>query len=108
MADNIRVESSELLACANEYRQSLETLEDAVMTYQNALNALANDWTGRAFMIMSGKVADMVSKIVASFDRVGDAITELNDTNEMFEGNESDLKGTFGGLDVGTKSPFGS
>lgn len=106
MADIIRVESSELQACAAAYRSSLETLNDAVHTYQEALNALRSDWTGRAFVIMSAKVAEMVAKIVGSFDRVNDAINELNETENMFNENEQKLKSNFSNLDVGTKSPF--
>ena len=107
MADDIRVVDSELQACANEYRQSLQTLNEAVREYQEALNALKSDWTGRAFAIMSAHVAELTAKIVGSFERVNDAISELGEVEVLFEENEVKQKAKFMNQDTGTKSPFG-
>lgn len=106
MADKIRVESTELEACVAAYRKSLETLNDSVHTYEQALDALRNDWTGRAFVLMSGKVAQMVMQIKNSFERVNDAISELEETKNLFNENESKLASNFNNLDAGNKSPF--
>lgn len=106
MADKIRVESTELEACVASYKKSLETLNDAVQTYEQALDALSNDWTGAAFAIMSGKVVQMVSQIKNSFERVNDAISELEEAKNLFNENEQKLSTDFSNLDVGTKSPF--
>ncbi|MBE5801780.1 MAG: hypothetical protein E7319_05765 [Clostridiales bacterium] len=107
MADKIVVIDSEFQACISAYRSSLETLQNAVQVYEGAMNALRNDWTGRAFVIMLAKVVDLVAKIKASYDRVNDAISELQNTSALFEENENALKGKFDGLDAGSKSPFG-
>lgn len=106
MADKIRVESTELEACVAAYKKALETLNDSVQTYEQALDALRNDWTGKAFLIMSGKVAQMVMQIKNSFERVNDAISELEQTKNLFNENETKLASDFNNLDVGTKSPF--
>lgn len=107
MADEIRVVDSELQACAREYMQSLDTLTDAVHEYKEALEALKSDWTGRAFIIMSGHVANLTQKIFGSFERVTDAIKELGDVERVFEENEKKISTTMKNQDVGTKSPFG-
>ena len=107
MADDIRVVDSELQACANEYRQSLETLNDAVREYRDALDALQNDWTGRAFAIMSAHVVNLTMKIMGSFERVTDAIKELGDVENLFNENEAKLVSKFNNQDTGIKSPFG-
>ncbi|MGN0996880.1 MAG: WXG100 family type VII secretion target [Candidatus Ventricola sp.] len=107
MANEIRVVDSELQACANEYRQSLRTLNDAVREYQSALNALRTDWTGRAFAIMSAHVVNLTGKIINSFERVNDAISELGEVEALFEENEQKQKSKFMSQDTGTKSPFG-
>ena len=106
MPDQIRVESSELEACVAAYKTSLSTLEDAVNTYEKALDALRNDWTGRAFAAMSAKVLSLVLQIRNSFQRVNDAVEELNFTKDLFEENEAKLTNRFTSLDEGTKSPF--
>lgn len=106
MANQIRVETSELAACAAAYRASLNTLQECVQQYHNALDALRNDYTGKAFAIMSGKVVSMLAKITGSFVRVEDAISELGATQQLFEENEAALRGKFDALDAGTKSPF--
>ena len=106
MADKIRVVDSELEACVAAYKGSLETLQGAVRTYEQALNALRSDWTGRAFSIMAGKVAQMMVRISESFERVTDAITELEETKELFQENETTLQSGFNALDAGSKSPF--
>ncbi|MBP3645509.1 MAG: hypothetical protein J6K55_03700 [Clostridia bacterium] len=107
MADNIRVVDSELQACVAAYRNSLDVLQTAVRTYEAAMNALRSDWTGKAFVIMIAKVVDLVNKIKASFERVNDAISELQAVENLFEENESKLKGNFDALDAGSQSPFG-
>lgn len=107
MANDIRVVDSELQACAAEYAQSLQTLNEAVREYQQALSALQSDWTGRAFLIMSGHVAQLTEKIIKSFDRVNDAIGELGEVEELFNENENKQRTRFANQDVGTKSPFG-
>lgn len=106
MADQIRVESSELEACVAAYKTSLNTLEDAVNTYERALDALRNDWTGRAFAAMSAKVLSLVLQIRNSFQRVNDAMEELNFTKDLFEQNETGIKTNINSLEEGTKSPF--
>ncbi len=105
--DKIRVVDVELHACAAAYLKSLETLRGAVATYQKSLQALSSDWTGRAFLIMSAKVADLTAKIVKSYDRVIDAVSELGEVESIFTENESEIKGMVSNLDAGTRSPFG-
>ena len=105
-ANNIVVSDSELQACVAAYKSSLETLQNAVQAYENALNALRSDWTGKAFVMMVGKVVDLISKIKASYERVNDAISELNAVKAEFIENEAKLKGNFNALDAGSVSPF--
>lgn len=107
MANDIRVPGSELQACAAEYAQSLQTLNEAVREYQQALNALKSDWTGRAAVIMSGNAAQLAVRIAELFERVTDGITELGEVEVLFNENESGLKARFANQDVGSKSPFG-
>lgn len=106
MADIVKVRSEELQECAARYLRSLGTMRECVSEYQNALEALSNDWTGRAFIIMSGKVAAMVAKIIASFDRINDAVSELGEVKALLEETESTLKSQAEALDVGTQSEF--
>lgn len=109
MANDIKVfDEAAFEACISSYKNSLQTLQGAVSTYEQALNALRNDWTGRAFAVMCGKVVQMVAKIRSSFDRVTDAIDELQGTKELFINSENELKSKFSSLDAGSKSPFGS
>lgn len=108
MAEIIKVDSSAFEACISAYKNSLQTLQGAVNTYEQALNALQNDWTGRAFAIMCGKVVQMVSKIRASFERVTDAINELQEAEKMFVNTENSIKSRINSLDAGSKSPFGA
>ena len=106
MADKIYVVDTELDACAAAYKNSLETLRSAVQTYEQALNALQNDWTGRAFVIMAGKVAHLTMSIAKSFDRVYDAVSELGGVKTVFNEKEQQLKSKIDSLEVGSKSPF--
>ena len=106
MADKIQVSTPELQACAGEYLMSLQTLQEAVSEYRNALEALKSDWTGVAFAAMMAHVVDLTGKIVGSFERVTDAVSELGDVSDLFEENENKLKNKFSSQDVGTKSPF--
>lgn len=108
MADDIRVVDSELQQCAAEYKASLQTLGEAVREYQQAIEALSHDWTGRAAVIMCGHVISLAGKIFESFDRVNDAIDELGGVEELFEANEAKQKNVYANQDVGTKSPFGN
>ena len=107
MANNIVVDRERLQTCVSEYNQSLETLNEAVNEYRDALDALRSDWTGRAFAIMSAHVANLTLKITGSFERVTDAIKELGDVENLFAQNEEKLKTGFMNQDTGTKSPFG-
>lgn len=106
MADNIVVHDQELQACAREYTQALETMNEAVLEYSQALKALRSDWTGRAFIIMSSHVANLTSKIMGSFERVTDAIRELGDVANLVKANEQNIRARFVNQDTGTKSPF--
>lgn len=106
MAEHIRCSKEAFETCVNSYKNSLETLQNAVSTYEQALNALSSDWTGRAFVAMCGKVVSMVARIKSSFDRVTDAITELEAVDKLFEENETALTNNFNALDAGSKSPF--
>lgn len=106
MADNIRVVDSELQACVTAYRNAFQTLQSCVRLYETALNALKSDWTGRAFAIMLVKVVDLITKIKESFDRVNDAMSELQQVEALFEENEQKLQSNFNALDAGSASPF--
>ena len=105
-ANNIVVIDSEFHACIATYKSSLQTLQNAVQAYESALNALRSDWTGKAFVMMVAKVVDLIAKIKASYDRVNDAINELNAVDALFAENEEKLKGNFNALDAGSVSPF--
>lgn len=105
MADKINVSSSDLSACAARYAVAGLKLMQCTATYSQALGALSSDWTGKAFAIMSIKVAQMVKNLAESYTKCLDAIKELTDVKEQFEEAENALKGTFSSMDTGS-SPF--
>lgn len=106
MADRIVASSEAFEACVASYKGSLEKLQGAVSTYEQALEALRNDYTGRAFVAMAAKVVAMSGKIKASFERVHDAITELEAADKVYTENETSIANDFKAVEVGTKSPF--
>lgn len=106
MADIIRADSAELQQCASKYLSALATLKDAYAAYTKSLNALRSDWTGRAFVIMSGKVATMGINIAKSFEKLTDAVSELNEVRELNQETESGIKSQIGNQQVGNESPF--
>lgn len=106
MADKIEVSSFELQNCASRYAESLQTLQEAVHDYTSALEALRQDWTGKAALIVMGNIVSLTSKIVKSFDRVNDAIKELNTAETMYDENEAKQQNKYNSIDVGVKSPF--
>ena len=105
MADHINVESSDLSACAVRYAAAGVKLMQCTATYTQALAALSSDWTGKAFAIMSIKVAQMVKNLAESYTKCYDAIKELGDVKDQFEEAENALKSTFSSMDTGS-SPF--
>ena len=106
MADRIIVDSAELQQCANEYQGALNTVLDAVQLYVGALQALASDYTGAAAVIMSGKVLDLTAKITAAAGRCTDAISELRQTQTIFEEGEARIANRANQADAGAASPF--
>lgn len=106
MADIIRVESGDLQQCVARYTSALSTLKDAYSSYTRSLQDLRSDWTGRAFAIMAAKVAAMGVNIAKSFDKLTDAISELNEFNELAQDTESEIKSKVASFDVGNESPF--
>ena len=105
MADVIRVESAQFEACKARYRSALQTLQECVEKYNKSLEDLRNDYTGKAFMIMSGKVATMSMNIKRSFEKVTDVLDELTEVEDTFAQNEDKLKGAANSKDEGKKSP---
>lgn len=106
MPNKIVIDSSDLQQCVARYTSALATLRDAHASYTRSLEDLRSDWTGRAFVIMSGKVAAMGINIAKSFDKLTDAISELNEMNELAQDTENDIKGKIAAYDVGSESPF--
>ena len=106
MADRIEVSSPELQACASKYAQTLQQLHEAVNDYHRAIDALSQDWTGAAALIVLGNVLNLTGKITESFDRVTDAIKELNTAESLYDENENKQQGVYNAIDVGVKSPF--
>lgn len=106
MADIIRVDSADLQQCASRYLSALATLKDAYSAYTKSLSALSSDWTGRAFIIMSGKVAAMGVNIAKSFEKLNDAVSELNEVSELTQETETGIKSQVANQQVGTESPF--
>lgn len=107
MAERIVCSEAEFQTCIAAYKGSLEQLQSAVSIYEEALNALNSDWTGKAFVIMMGKVVSMIKNIKQSFDRVTDAVNELEAVDKLFAEHETTLTGKFNTLDAGRKSSFG-
>lgn len=106
MADLIRVDSADLQQCINQYRGALSTLKDSYNAYTKSLEALRSDWTGRAFVIMSGKVAAMGANIARSFNNLEDAVNELSQMIELTNDTETSIKSTIANQNVGSESPF--
>lgn len=106
MADLIRVNSSDLQQCISRYNSAYGTLRESYEAYVRSLKALSNDWTGRAFLIMSGKVASMGLNIAKSFQKLEDAVSELSEMNELVSDTENSVKQTISAQDEGSKSPF--
>lgn len=107
MADLIRVDSGDLAQCISRYNSAYSTLRDSYNAYVRSLNALRSDWTGRAFVIMSGKVAKMGVDIAKSFQKLEDAVNELTEMSELAQDTENSIKQTINSQDEGNKSPFG-
>ncbi len=93
--------------CAAKYAVASTKLMQASATYSRALAALANDYTGRAFVIMSVKVAQMLKNMFQSYQKCFDAIKELTDVKRQFEETEKAITGQFQSLETGN-SPFDS
>ena len=91
--------------CAAKYALASTKLMQASATYAKALQALSNDYTGRAFIIMSGKVAMMLKNLAQSYAKCLDAIKELTDVKGMFEETEKSITSAYSSLDTGN-SPF--
>lgn len=106
MADKQIVNSAEIDACSQRYLSALSTLEECVGKYEKSLKDLANDYTGTAFAIMSGKVTKMGLDLKKSFDKLRDAVSELNEVKDIYEENESTVSSSATALDTGTASPF--
>lgn len=106
MADKLTYNSSDLQQCVTRYNNALATLKDAYSSYAKSLQDLQSDWTGRAFAIMSAKVAAMHANIVKSFDKVADATSELTQVQEIMSTTEDDQKKTIAAQDEGAESPF--
>ena len=106
MADRQVIDSEALNQCVTKYKEALERLKDCTTTFQGALEALRTDWTGKAFLIMSGKVAQMTGNIIKSYGKLTDAIDELTEYKGLGEDTESKIKSMVGGLDIGDQSPF--
>lgn len=102
----MKVNSEALIACAAQYMQALETVKDAVENYKAGLEALSNDWTGRAFVAMSGKVALLTANIVKSYMKITDADSELKKIADLFQETEESQKSTAAALEAGAQSPF--
>ena len=106
MADKISVNTAELQQCASKYNNALGTLKEAYAAYTKALGDLQSDWTGRAFIAMSGKVASMTKNLATSFGKLTDAVSELNEVAEITDETESDVMSKAKGLEIGNNSPF--
>lgn len=107
MADKLTYDSAELQQCITRYNSALSTLKDAYSSYTKSLQDLRNDWTGRAFAIMSGKVAAMGANIAKSFDKIADATSELSEIQSIMSDTETAQKSKITSQDEGTQSPFG-
>ncbi|MBE5796762.1 MAG: hypothetical protein E7327_05210 [Clostridiales bacterium] len=106
MADHIIVDTADLQQCINQYRGALSTLKDSYAAFTKSLEALRSDWTGKAFVIMAGKVAAMGVNIARSFNNLEDAVTELSEMIELTGETENSIKGVIANQEVGTQSPF--
>lgn len=106
MAERIKVSSEAFEECISQYRTSLDVLSDAISTYQQAITALQQDWTGKAFAIMAAKALLLINSIMKAVSRANDAVSELQQVEKIFEENENKQQKAYQALDVGTKSPF--
>lgn len=106
MADRIIVSPQELEACKSRYLNALGTLQESVAKYEKSLLDLGTDYTGKAFAIMSAKVANMGVNLKRSFDKLHDAVDELSAVGETFENEEKTTSTAANSLDSGTESPF--
>lgn len=106
MADMLRFDTQDLQQCINQYNGAMSTLKDSYNHFVKSLNALSSDWTGRAFVIMSGKVAAMGANIARSFNNLDDAVTELQQMIDLTQETEGEIKTTIGNAEIGTESPF--
>ena len=84
----------------------LQQLQEAVNDYRNAIDALKQDWTGAAALIVLGNIVNLTGKIIKSFDRVNDAVKELGVAENLYDENEQKQQGVYNAIDVGMKSPF--
>lgn len=106
MADIIRVETAELQQCITQYRSALSTVKESYTSFTKSLEALRSDWTGKAFIIMAGKVAAMGVNIARSFNNIEDAMSELSQMSELVRDTEKELGNNISAADIGQKSPF--
>jgi len=106
MAEKIKVSSEAFEDCISKYRTSLDVLSDAVTVYQQAITALQQDWTGRAYAVMAAKALLLIASIVKAISRAHDAVSELQQVEKIFEENEQKQTKAYSALDAGTQSPF--
>lgn len=106
MADIQKVSVQDIEACKVRYLTALSTLQECVAKYEKSLNDLSNDYTGRAFVIMSAKVVKMSLDLKKSFEKLTDVVSELGEVKDIYEENESNISSRANSLDVGTASPF--
>lgn len=106
MADIQKVSVQDIEACKSRYLSALSTLQECVAKYEKSLADLSNDYTGKAFLIMSGKVAKMSLDLKTSFEKLTDVVSELGEVRDVYEENETNISSRANNLDAGAVSPF--
>lgn len=106
MANVFRGNSDDFDTCVARYKNALNTTQEAYQSYIKSLEDLRSDWTGKAFLIMSAKVAAMGSNIAKSFDQINKTISDLQQVKNEILTNESSMTTKANNLEVGNESPF--
>lgn len=105
MADIIHVSTEEMRNTAQKYVAAQNRLDVAYRRMDRAIKILDSAWVGPAYAAMCAQWKLVYNNISRSYEKMQDAIDELNCVANLFDEKEALHINAFESLDVGT-SPF--
>lgn len=105
MAEIIKVSTDEMRETASQYAAAQAQLQQAYDNMDRIVDRLDGVWKGDAYLAMRTRWGLVYRNISTAYERMQDAIDELNVSANLFENNEMKIVNAVQSLDVGT-SPF--